>query len=410
MAALSTMIKGLREKLWFKPLVYSIIYTSIILTCNYLGILLEPLNFLTISTTTISPLLNIFTGSMMVISTMAVTSMISAYKYASNSATPRSLPLVIADDSSQKALSTFIGAFIFGVVGVIVNENHFLTEQGALALLLIAIMTFGFVIYTFIKWVDDIARLGGVETTINKVEEATITAMEKFLNRTQQYSTVHKFKSSGLNIHAANDIGYVIDVNFEKLARLAEENELVIQLHIMPGSYVGPDRRLVTVYGLRLMAIPIQLSHKIFSLIQLYKQRKYNFDPRFGLVTLSEISSKALSPAVNDLGTVIQVFASFIRIFDKYSKLFSNTRIDEPNPWLCIQKLSEEDLFDDAFLSLPSTALPPEVSIRFRKTLQAIKASNSAQYGKPVKRYSTIHMENMNQPSHVKKMLQKIEI
>jgi uncharacterized membrane protein len=37
--------------------------------------------------------------------------------------------------------------------------------------------------------------------------------------------------------------------------------------------------------------------------------------PRFGLITLSEIASRALSPAVNDPGTAIQIISSHVRLF-----------------------------------------------------------------------------------------------
>jgi uncharacterized membrane protein len=42
--------------------------------------------------------------------------------------------------------------------------------------------------------------------------------------------------------------------------------------------------------------------------------RYFHEDPRFGLITLSEIASRALSPAVND-GTAIQIISSHVRLF-----------------------------------------------------------------------------------------------
>ena len=55
-------------------------------------------------------------SGMLVMATFAVGSMVAAYASASNTASPRSFSLVISDDSSQKALSAFVGAFIFSTV------------------------------------------------------------------------------------------------------------------------------------------------------------------------------------------------------------------------------------------------------------------------------------------------------
>ena len=70
-------------------------------------------------------LLTIMSSSMLVIATFAVASMVSSYASASSTATPRSFTLVVADDVSQNALSTFIGAFIFSIVALIVLKSGY---------------------------------------------------------------------------------------------------------------------------------------------------------------------------------------------------------------------------------------------------------------------------------------------
>jgi uncharacterized membrane protein len=47
--------------------------------------------------------------------------------------------------------------------------------------------------------------------------------------------------------------------------------------------------------------------------------RYFDEDPRFGLITLSEIASRALSPAVNDPGTAIQIISSYVRLFSLWA-------------------------------------------------------------------------------------------
>lgn len=43
--------------------------------------------------------------------------------------------------------------------------------------------------------------------------------------------------------------------------------------------------------------------------------RQFDEDPRFGLIVLSEIASRALFLAVNDPGTAIVIIGTFVRLF-----------------------------------------------------------------------------------------------
>ena len=61
-------------------------------------------------------MLSIIAASMLGVATFAVGSMVAAYSSVRSSATPRAFALVVADDVSKTALSTFIAAFIFSVI------------------------------------------------------------------------------------------------------------------------------------------------------------------------------------------------------------------------------------------------------------------------------------------------------
>jgi uncharacterized membrane protein len=86
--------------------------------------------------------------------------MLSAYTAASTTATPRSFKIVITDDVSQYALSTFIGAFIFSIVATVAMDIGYYNQAGKFILFLITLVFFLLVILTFLRWVDRISRLG----------------------------------------------------------------------------------------------------------------------------------------------------------------------------------------------------------------------------------------------------------
>ena len=78
-----------------------------------------------IAVDSLESLLTIQASTMMVIATFAVASMVSAYASVSTSVTPRAFTLVVADDVSQNALSTFVGAFILIFFALVSTQNGF---------------------------------------------------------------------------------------------------------------------------------------------------------------------------------------------------------------------------------------------------------------------------------------------
>lgn len=106
-----------------------------------------------ITQASIETLLAIISASMLVIATFAVASMVSAYASASSTATPRSFSLVISDDISQSALSTFVGAFIFSIVALMALQNDCYDRTGRFAVFVITLLVLAMVIITFVRWV-----------------------------------------------------------------------------------------------------------------------------------------------------------------------------------------------------------------------------------------------------------------
>ena len=162
---LMALALSLRQRLGAKPLAACLLSILAVATAAALDgrwALEDPPD---ISAESIESLLSIMASSMLVIAIFAAGAMVAAYASASNTASPRSFPLVLADDVSQNAYSMFIAAFIFGVVGLVALQNQGFGAVGRFALFLETALVFALVILTFVRWVDRIARLGRLGNT-----------------------------------------------------------------------------------------------------------------------------------------------------------------------------------------------------------------------------------------------------
>ncbi len=326
-----------------------------------------------IASDSIETLLAITAGSMLVIATLAVTSMVSAYASASSTATPRSFSLLVSDDLSQNALSTFLGAFIFTFVALVALKNGFYGKSGLFVLFVMTVAVVAFVIITFVRWVDWIARLGRISTTVDKVESAGVDAFNRNrLNRRFGGTAIEPDLDDDNPVYS-DAIGYVQHVNVEALQDYASQNEIRITLSAVPGVFVAPGRPLAYLHLDDGITSSMDVS-AVVDAFDLGDSRVYDDDPRFALVALSEIASRALSPAVNDPGTAIAIFGSFIRLFSIFAKPLSE---DEHSAVqfdrVLVPDISVEDMVDDAFRAIARDGAGiVEVQIRLQKALQSI--------------------------------------
>ncbi|HKK39072.1 MAG TPA: DUF2254 domain-containing protein, partial [Cryomorphaceae bacterium] len=380
----------LRKRLWFRPLIFCFIAVTIALLAKLAdGTFLDEI-VPEIKEGSVTWLLDTMASSMLVISIFAVTSMLSAFTAAQSSATPRSFKLIIADDVSQNALSVFISAFIFGIVASVAINNGYFGPAGRFTLFIFALAFFALIILVFLRWVDRISRLGRLEQTIHKIEEAAAEVIRFYLD----YPTLKCMPLDDTNAPKTAvfslETGYIQNINFERLQAFAEKMEAQIRVKAITGNFVTPGEALVYID----VPKPIdrdEVTEAVNKGFAIGKTRDFEADPRFGLIALSEIASRALSPGINDPGTAIQIIASHQRMFylwDEHPKPSE----DEPKyDRIQVPKLDLDDLFEDAFRAISRDgAKNIEVMIKMQKAFTALHLMDNEAMKKAALKYSEL--------------------
>jgi uncharacterized membrane protein len=372
-------LSRLRERLWIRPLGMCMLSMAAVFIVKAVDTYDLGQFVPEISQASIETLLSIISTSMLVIATFSVSSMVAAYACASNTATPRSFALVVADDLSQYALSTFIGAFIFSVVALIALENSYYDKAGRFALFTLTLIILAMVVVMFVRWVDSIARLGRIKDTIDKVEQATAAAIRcRRREPTLSGAPVSQQANESQAIYA-KPIGYVQQVDVAALRACAEQLQVRITLTALPGTFSAPGRALAFVRADAgdLCDIDTTQMAKAF---MIGDDRKFEGDPRFGLIVLSEIAIRALSPAVNDPGTAIYIIGVFVRLFALWSEPVDEDDIQTNEcDRVEVPQISIRDMFDDAFTSIARDGAGAiEVAVRLQKAFESLASIHDA--------------------------------
>jgi uncharacterized membrane protein len=339
------LLSRLRERLWIKPLIACALSVAGVLLAHLADRMVVDGSVPEVTQASVIELLKIIAAGMLAVATFAVASMVSAYASAGQVATARAFPLIVADDVSQNALSTFVGAFIFSVVGISAAMNGYYGRAGRFTLFVLTVVVLVIVVLTFVRWVDRIARLGRIGAIVDKVERATSAALARRQRQPWLGGVAPEPCAAGVAVHG-DCTGYVQHIDMARLQRLAAEHAVRVTVAVLPGTYVSPARALCHLHRADARDEPCARAAfaKAFAI---GNQRQFDDDPRFGMVVLAEIAGRALSPGINDPGTAIGVLGSLHRLFADLA------RGEAADPATCdrvaIAALALDDLFDDAF-------------------------------------------------------------
>ena len=381
---LNFVISRIRERLWIKPVIVcalsvGAVFLAEVMDMSGLGRFVPA-----IAAESTETLLKFMASSMLMMATFAVASMVAAYASASSSATPRSFPLIIGDGVSQNALSAFIGAFIYSVVALVAQMNgHYGGRAGQFFLFSLTLVVLAIVIFMFIRWVDNIARLGRLGHTIEKVEEATAEAIRKRQSAPHLGGVAAFNPPDGSRAVYGNCIGYLQRVDIAALQSRAEASELNILVASLPGAFCTPNRPIAWIIPAASRIVSDKDADAVAAKFMIGRSRVFDQDPRFGLVVLSEIASRALSTAVNDPGTAIDVTGTLVRLFltwDQCGKAGDVAKVEFDR--VAAPELSLSDAFDDAFSGTARDgAGMVEVVVRLLKAFESLAVA-----GDPVMR------------------------
>lgn len=319
----------------------------------------------------VEEILTILASSLLAVATFSVGAMVTAYTSVGAEATPRVSNLVTSDSQTQKALSTFVGAFLYAVVSVTAINASYYGPGGRAILFLCSLAVVGLVAFRLLAWINELARLARVDHMIDLVERETRGAL-----RTRRAAPCLGGRpgelARGVEI-AADRTGYVGNVDSERLQKLAVAGDFMIQILALPGAFVRRDEPLARIDQDR----PDEaLADDIRAAISLTDSRTFEQDPRFGLIVLGEIAGKALSPGVNDPGTAIQVVGTAVRLLDDWARPLPGSEIDSSCTHLLASPLHAADLIDDVFGPVARYgAADLAVAIRLQKGLGSLAAT-----------------------------------
>lgn len=360
----------LTRQMWFRAGLFCVFAILLALASAFAGHTISYDFAADVGSKSVDGILNLLASSMLAVTTFSLTAMVQAYAGATSNITPRAVQLLIDDSTSQNALATFLGSFLFAIVGIIALSTGIYGSTGRVILYAGTILVILFIVVTFLRWIQHIARFGRVSDTIDRVERAATDAV-RMMAQPPRFGVRGEASvpSDAKAVHHER-IGRITHIDLTQIGKVAEDVGGEIHLVSMPGHLVDPARPLAWV--------PARIDDEQACLIRdaftIAHHRTFDHDPRFGLVVLGEIAARALSPAVNDPGTAIAVIEAGTRVLSTVLQ----HRPDEdrsPPARVSVPPVDFRDMIEDLFRPIARDGAGTiEVGLRLQKALAALVA------------------------------------
>ncbi|MBN9886000.1 DUF2254 domain-containing protein [Salipiger abyssi] len=320
---------------------------------------------------TVVPILTILATTMLTVTTFSLSVMVQAFQSAASQATPRAYRLHLADTTTQTVLATFTGAFLYALTALVMFRTGFYSDAVSVVILGVTVLVIGAIVLAILRWIDHLSTLGSMDNTLDIVEQHARDP----LNRAQAQPALGglplapdaQIPNSARPLPAPQS-GYVQFVDMRSLHERLAAADARLTLSAAPGQHVIAGAPLGWLLGDG--AEPDGLS----GCFTIGKTRTAEQDARFGIVVLSEIALRALSPGINDPGTAIDVSHRVTRLL---AGIEAPGTTPPDYPRIEVPVVAAPDLIEDGYHPLiRAGAAHPEVIGVVLDSLATLEASD----------------------------------
>jgi uncharacterized membrane protein len=344
----------------------------------------------------VDSLLGIIAASMLSVTIFSLSTLVSALGSATSNVTPRATRLLSEDSAAQNALATFLGSFLYSLVGIIALQTGLYGDRGRVVLYVVTLLVIVVIVITLLRWIDYVSKLGRVGETTDRVEEVTARAMRQrrdYPNLGGRDLPAGTPLPPGAQAVHAQRMGYVEHIDMSALDVACEQAGCELFVHTLSGGYVDPGRPLAHVTG----RFDVATATVVRNAFTVSDTRSFDQDPRFGASVLAEIASRALSPAINDAGTAIDVLGRAARLLAIWSEPAEKDSGHVRYPRVHVPAIELIDLFDDVFTPIARDGAGiVEVGLRLQKMLRTLARLGGARYRDAARHHSALAWQRAN--------------
>lgn len=330
---------------------------------------------LVVDFSSVTPILTILATSMLAVSTFSLNIMVTAHRAAADVATPRMHRILLQDTTTQSVLAAFIGAFVFSLASLLLFRIGFYSKDAAATVTGITTLVVIWVILSLLRWIDHLTTLGSLESSLRSARHLAAQALRAHARAPGLGATALTgdvvLPTSKTPLRAPKT-GYVQLIDMPMLEGCLPDHGAVY-LDVRPGAHILVGQTIGQVSG----AVGSDIVARLSRAFTFGDVRTHEQDAEFGLIVLSEIASKALSPGINDAGTAMEAMNVLTSLVWDYAR-DTQGRVAATTPKVFAPVPGPDALMEAAFGGLARDGADNiAVAMGLRHTLLALSRSDN---------------------------------
>ncbi|AQT74812.1 DUF2254 domain-containing protein [Streptomyces sp. fd1-xmd] len=255
------------------------------------------------SASTASGVLTAIVGAMIALLGFVVTIGVLVVQQATGTLSPRYMRLWYRDRLQKAVLATFTGTFSFSFALLRSIESDSVPDLGV-TMAGSAVSVSLLLLLVYLNRFTHNLRPVAIAGLVGRMGEAVLVRGEAAVLGAAPRAGDPVPPAGGPVTYVRSEHGGVIQAfHPERLTALAARHDCLLVVTRLVGDYVPPGAVVVEVHG----GSPAPAARRVTGLIAFGSERTIEQDPAFALRVLVDIAVRALSPAVNDPTTAVQV-------------------------------------------------------------------------------------------------------
>ena len=309
-AAVIGLYRRVTSGLWFTPALYvlgGVLLVSLVVEIGpYLpASVLRP--FPASEPATVKNALQLLASSTLTVATVTFSILMVVLTMTASNFSPRALSGFMRDRVDQNTLGMFLGAFAFGMGGILLLRPAYYDQRFLGLLLLITVIVAFFVLVALVYFIHHTATAVQITSLVVRLHGEADDAIVRFLKRAENEKDQPKvpavLPSEPPGTVDAHSAGYIQVLDRDRVLGLAVAHDLVVCVLRHTGDFATRGIALCEVWPAdRLSA---EVADGFRAAYAVGAQRTAESDPLLGMELLAEIAVRALSPGINDPNTAV---------------------------------------------------------------------------------------------------------
>lgn len=317
-------LHNIENKIYFIPSIYAIsaaIFSIavIFIEHQYSSFLLAhiPAYFFT-SYDLSKTILSTIAGSLFAMITVSFSTIMVVLTMYSSQFSPRTMQDFLKNKVTLKVLGVFLAGFIYSILTLLfIDESLKGAEEASIFSAAIGVIIAVICLGYFVYFIHHAANSVQVNLLIESLKNEVIEIVDKIEARNNSNEQIRNNAPDNLKeitdrksceVHPDKS-GYIQIIYDLELTKLADDNDVVIRAEKMIGDYVTENTVVFKVWMLNpeaeLEKDIDQLKAEIRNNLVISNERSKKNDIEFGLLKLTEVALRAISPGINDPNTAI---------------------------------------------------------------------------------------------------------